>query len=229
MKRLFATIAFVSVAYGAFAIGVSAGIGGSISALSYNEGMSGTLFGATDSASYTLTQMPLEAKVFLDATYVQLSAGYLIANGGYQHTTQTGGLSFLTGNTYNDSYLTFSGLLKFPLGVGPMSFFPLIGAEYDYNLTLTDASGNNLKPLLTSQQLSDLNQLWLKGGAGVDLSFGRFFLRPELLAGFKLPSATDNSEVTAIENYVYSSGYSNASGTVIWWTWDFNLLFGYRF
>ena len=228
MKRLCAIFILLSAAYGAFAFGVSAGIGVSTSAFSFDEGMSGTLGGVTDSATYTLTQTPIQAKVFIDATYFQLAAGYLIANGGNQSATQTGALSFGTGTVYSDSYLTFSGLLEIPLNVGGFSFFPLIGAEYDYNLTLTDTSGNNLKPQLTSQQLADLNQLWLKGGAGVNLTFGRFFLRPELLAGFKLHSVTDNNTIAAVENYVTSYGYSNASATITWWTWDFSLLLGYK-
>ncbi len=227
MKKLFSIVLLLAAAGSAFSIGLSAGIGGSVSVFSYNEGMSGSYLGTTDSATYTLTQIPFSAKVFLDATFLQLEAGYRVAQGGNQSTTQTGALSFSNGSAYDASYLTFAGYLKFPFRAGSVSVFPLLGAEYDYNLTLTDTNGNDLKPLLTSQELADLNQLWLKGGAGFDLSFGSFYLRPELLAGFKLLSPTDNSTITGLENYVTSSGYSNASGSVIWWTWDLDLLVGF--
>ena len=39
--------------------------------------------------------------------------------------------------------------------------------------------------MLTSQQRDDLNELWIQAGAGIDVVIGHFYIRPEMLAGFK--------------------------------------------
>ncbi len=81
---------------------------------------------------------------------------------------------------------------------------------------------------MTGQEQTDLNQLWLQGGAGVDISLGKLYLRPEILAGFKVLSTTDNNAVSALKNVLTAAGFTNVSASASYWTWDFSLMLGYK-
>jgi hypothetical protein len=81
-------------------------------------------------------------------------------------------------------------------------------------------AGNDLKPMLTSQQRDDLNELWIPAGAGIDVVIGHFYIRPMVLAGFKPLSTTD-------KNVIDTSGYADVS---MWYlSIEGGLLVGNRF
>jgi hypothetical protein len=73
--------------------------------------------------------------------------------------------------------------VKYPIVIGPVAVFPIISAEYRLNLTYSDDKGDDLKAGLGSSS-SGLNELWVKGGVGVDVYFGSLFLRPLVMVGF---------------------------------------------
>ncbi len=200
--------------------------------LRFGAGASGTAIHNPDvtyrraDAEYedTFDTLAAGGAVLFDANYVQVSLGYLYDLGGYYYQVYSGsGRRAVSPITDVRTYLTCAALLKFPIVIGPVAIFPLLGAEYRFNLVFTDSSGNNLKPLITSQERADLNELWFLGGLGLDINIGRFFIRPEALAGLKLPSSTDND----ICDYLEASGATDVSLTC--WSIVVGLYFGYRF
>ncbi len=72
-KILTVLVLLVLVGAGVFAIGLSVGVGASASSASGN--FSSTFSGTTGTAKSAIT--PFGAKAFLDATYAQLSVGYV--------------------------------------------------------------------------------------------------------------------------------------------------------
>jgi len=155
--------------------------------------------GATDRVSSSVS---LASKLFFDITYAEIDIGYMI-----DHGSTPGVAATITAPSFNGeaTYFTIAGFAKYPIDLGGVLIFPLLGAQLNLNLTLTDASGNDLKAGFTPAQQADLNELWLMGGVGADVILGRFFLRPEVLVGFKPLSSADSSSLSALQNLGLSS------------------------
>ncbi len=173
MKLPFIFWMFVSAA-GAFGLGFSygGGIALDFSPVTFTGTYSGTESQVTSSVSVTTMQ-------FFDATYVLLQLGYSLNRGSTEPaaaSTTTGFAALLTG-------LSFGVAVKYPIVIGPITVFPLVGAEYKLNLTYSDDKGDDLKSGLGGPG-SALDELWVKGGLGVDIFPGSLFLRPMLLVGF---------------------------------------------
>ena len=128
--------------------------------------------GATDRVSSSVS---LASKLFFDITYAEIDIGYMI-----DHGSTPGVAATITAPSFNGeaTYFTIAGFAKYPIDLGGVLIFPLLGAQLNLNLTLTDASGNDLKAGFTPAQQADLNKLWLMGGVGADVILGRFFLAP---------------------------------------------------
>jgi small nuclear ribonucleoprotein (snRNP)-like protein len=137
-------------------------------------------------------------KAFVDLTYIQVSVGYMYIDTIGSVTSKVNGSTSEGKAGYSYSYVTLAAYLKYPFSVGPVKLFPLLGIDYRLNLRYTDDDHNDLKSALTSQQQADLNEIWIEAGAGIDVSIGRFFLRPEVLVGLKPLSKTDNDLLTAL-------------------------------
>lgn len=215
MKKLLAAIIFTAFAVsGVFAIGMSGGAGVSVSATSWNA--SYTSSGQT--FTYKDAIVPFGAKVFFDATYVQVSAGYIMAT-----KAKTSGTNVTTTSYDNKlGYLTLAALGKYPFKLGPVTLFPLAGIEYDLNVS--HPSADNFEGFIVpSPTASDYNQFWIKGGVGADIAVGgHFYVRPEALYGFKPLNSDEQTQV----NNLKSIGYSNVSlrfGTI-----DVSVLVGYK-
>ena len=119
------------------------------------------------------------AMQFFDATYVELHVGYTLIRGSTEPaavSTTTAFAALLTG-------LTIGASVKYPFDLGPVAIFPIVGVDYTFNLGYSDDKGNDLKAGLAGPR-SALDELWVRGGLGVDVNFGRLFLRPVLLVGF---------------------------------------------
>jgi len=165
---------------------------------------------------------PIDIKAFVDLTYLQISAGYMMVNGAT--LTMIAGSSKDTEDLKGSlTYVSLAAYLKYPFHVGPVTVFPLLGVEYKLNLTDKDDSGNDVKSALTSQQQADLNELWIEGGVGMDLTLGSFYIRPEVLIGFKPLSTTDKDVIDAAQ----SSGWTSVSFNYL--TVNLQVLVGYRF
>jgi len=195
MRALLALFLFVFLAAGAFASGSSVGIEGIVGNYIQTETASGSMAGGTGTQTDMNTYAPYGVGVFVDATYLQLSANYRWITGYNYQATGSGALygSYSANYDVNSTFVDFAAYLKIPFAYGPFTVFPLIGAEYDLNLTETDSSGTNLKSSLTAQEQQDLNQLWIEGGAGFDFKVGGAYIRPEGLLGIKVQNATDSN------------------------------------
>jgi len=199
MRYYLVCIALLLPAAGAFALDVSGGLGTSLGAYSATTSESAVSGNITTSTTATVTQTPIGITAFLDATYAQVAVGYLVANGGNtSYYDSVGGVNTVDttlGLDLNTTFLALSAFAKYPFKVGRLVLFPLLGVEYDLNLAYTDANGNDLKGTLANPE--DANQLWLKAGAGLDIPFPEFYLRPEVLLGYKFPSQTERNAASA--------------------------------
>jgi hypothetical protein len=171
----------------------------------------------TDTRMETL---PFGVKLFLDARYLEASVGWLIARNGTVFVTDGGYYATATFER-TMSYITLSAYLKFPFSFRTNEIYPLLGVEYRFNIAALDGAGNDLTVGLTPQQLSDLNQLWVQAGGGMEFIFGDFSLRAQLILGLKVLSATDESNLATLE----SEGYSNP--TASYFTINLDLLLGW--
>jgi hypothetical protein len=199
-------------AAGAFGLDLSYG-GGAL--IHFSPGTFRGTYSGTDSQVTNL--VTLTTLQFIDATYVELHVGYTLMRGSTEPaaaSTTTAFAVMLTG-------LSFGGAVKYPFMIGPVVIFPLLSVDYVMNLTYSDDKGDDLKQGLAGHR-SGLNELWVRGGVGVDFSFGRFFLRPVLLVGF-MPFQTGG---------VPTLSSTHATGSITLdrgiYSVDVNLLFGCR-
>ena len=212
MKKVLIAVLLLGLAIGASALDMSAGAGAA------PNFTSGTYNFPSLHGDISLHSTPVNFVAFFDATYVQISAGYMFVNGGTATSSGTT-LSMPVGGSA--SYLSFAAYVKYPFAFGSFSVFPLLGIEYKLNLTYTDGNGND-KSSLSSQQQADLNEIWFEAGAGADFSFGRFYVRPEMFFGFKPLSTTDNNNVSS------TSQTFGTPVTLTWLTVNVELLVGYK-
>ena len=191
MKRTVFVLALFCLATGAFALGLSAGVGAS-GAWYMTDIKTSNALASTEMLG---TDIPITFLAFADITYAQLAVGFQMINGS--HTTKTSTISGVTTTTdisshANLRYLTFAGYGKLPIKLGPIVLFPMLGVEYDLTISGTDASGNDL----TGRQKADFNEFWFKGGVGADIPITpKIYVRPELIFGYKLLSKPENDYV----------------------------------
>ncbi len=199
MRWLSVLLLLLASTTGAFALGVSGGLGASLGAYSATTSVSFVSGNVMASTTTRETQTPIGVLAYVDATYAQLSVGYVVSDGGSTtYYYSAGGVNTVdstVGLDLNTTFLTMSVFAKYPFKMGRVVLFPLLGVEYDLNLKYTDANGNDLKGTLASP--GDANQLWLKAGGGLDIPLRGFYLRPEALLGYKLPSQTERNAVSA--------------------------------
>jgi small nuclear ribonucleoprotein (snRNP)-like protein len=173
------------------------------------------------SAENKLEMKPIDIKAFVDLTYLQISAGYMFVN-DVTRTVVSSGSTNTTDLKGSFTYASLAGYLKYPFRVGAVTVFPLLGVEYKLNLTVKDGSGNDVKSTMTSQEQADLNELWVEGGVGMDFTLGSFYIRPEVLIGFKPWSRTDKDNISAAQ----SSGWTSVSFD--YYTINLNILVGFK-
>jgi hypothetical protein len=211
-RRLPLLLWLAYVTPGAFGLGLSYGGGVSLdfSPVNFNGTYTGTTSQVTSVVSVTAMQ-------YFDATWFELSVGYYLNRGSTEPTTvstSTGFAALLTG-------FSFGAAVKYPIVFGPVTVFPIIGAEYKLNLTYMDDKGNDLKAGLTGPS-SALDELWVKGGIGADLASGRIFFRPILMIGF-MPLTLGGAPVLSA---THPTGTLTLGRSVF--TVDLDLLFGCR-
>ncbi len=187
MKRfitiLVLMLAAVSMTY---AIDMSAGAGAKINLNSLYS----TETDGVDTLKTTDSNFFIAPEVFFDATYIEASIGYsLFLSGSFK--AELNGVSLVEAD-YADmgigsiSNLTFGIAGKYPITLGGVILFPLVGIDYDLNLTIKDPDGNDLREFMTDDEIADFNNFWLKGGVGADIKVSDvLFVRPKLILGFQ--------------------------------------------
>jgi hypothetical protein len=109
---------------------------------------------------------------FLDATFVELSVGYV--HGRTSLMTETGNQKTKDSDAF--SVLDIGLLGKYPISLGKISLFPLLGANYQHIFSQEDEN------------------IWrLQFGGGMDYKFTeKLYVRGEALFGVRLPWEHDN-------------------------------------
>ena len=100
----------------------------------------------------------------------------------------------------NMTQLGFSILGKYPMEMGSITFFPLLGINYNMVLTLKDKNGETQQEGDDNGELVDVNpstwnQFGILAGIGLDFPFNdNLFLRGQVLFQMRLPTS-DRSEM----------------------------------
>jgi len=122
---------------------------------------------------------------FFDATYAEVTVGLFWGKADWKGYAEINGQS---DDTMDDisasiSFTNFNlGLFgKYPIGLGAMTIFPMIGIDYCLTTGGTNEAGAKL---IDADKLS---ALWIKAGCGFDFGLGdSLFLRAEALYGIRL-------------------------------------------
>jgi hypothetical protein len=164
----------------------------------YSEGE--TFSAGPNDGAVTLTYVPFNIFGFVDATYVEASVGYMFYNDASLKAEATGFQTETTNFKEKAGWLSIAALFKYPFKLGTFTWFPIAGIEYDMNLTYTDADGNDFKSGMTADEKANLDQLWIKVGVGADFTFGNIFIRPRILAGYKLLSKLERDTISSLKS-----------------------------
>jgi len=190
-KIVLALLMTAFTAVGAFAqLGFSVGGGGLVD-MSFNNGIkpaTGKGYGGIRNTSFG-------GFIFFDVTYAEL-------NVYFAHGSITPVIIDENGKTQeNDpnadkvtmTQLGFSLLGKFPIYMGNVTFFPLLGI--DYNIVLSAKDGDEKDP-----NPGYWNQFGFLGGVGADINITKsIFIRAEGLFHIRLPSKQVNDQKAAAE------------------------------
>ncbi len=188
MKRLILVVLVLAcMAATGFAVDVGIGATGSY----YMASLKATQAGIPTET--LITGIPFGFMAFVDVGYLQISAGYRMLNGYTMKAIVDGSEVGKTDVELNVNYVSLAAYGKFPIELGPITFFPMVGVEYDRAI-----SGTSAGVKMTSQDLSDATEFWIKGGVGADISVSpQFYIRPEVIVGYKLLSGPENDLVDA--------------------------------
>ena len=185
-KKSLAVLVFTAlVAGGAFAIDMSAGLGGNFAVNfdSFKFEYDGEKF----DMSRTMTGGGFSA--FFDATFVEANIGMLFGGTKLKYD----------GESFDDaseslSYLTLGLFGKYPFNLGAMSLFPLLGVQFDIGLSAKDNDGKaiNFEDWEDTSKADYMNRIWIKLGVGADFNLSnRLYLRPSFLYGINFGSKYD--------------------------------------
>jgi hypothetical protein len=189
MKRLLLVLALVCLTTAAFAFDIGAGVSGSY----YMSSLKGQSSGIP--TEVLITGIPFNFMAFVDAGYLQFNAGYRMVDGYHMKGIVNGSVVAEADQDAKLSYVSLAGYGKFPIELGPIVLFPMVGIEYNLAVAGTVAGTK-----LSSSDLKDLNEFWIKAGVGADIPVSpQFYIRPELMVGYKLLSKPENDEVASVK------------------------------
>ena len=193
---------------------LSAGVGGLFGSFfsRYTLTANGIIQGAENKidSNQEVNQLNYGFFVFVDATYAEFNVFY--QNGAYTYR-EGAAISALRSDVDQsgrgwDSALGFSLLGKYPFQISPVfNVFPLLGLEYEISLKQrrTQADGfiysrnDGMREFDKDNKgytLADWNSFWIKLGGGADFRLaGNFFLRGELLYGFRLMTSYETKNL----------------------------------
>ena len=216
MKKQFFLILILFSAGAVFASGFSLSTGaGGLFGYTFTRY---TLEGSSISSTQNMDRIDYAAFVFIDAKYVEFSVMF---KGGYSTWEENliydqndpEGSSGGRG-TGTETSVGFSLIGKYPFTVNEsLIWFPMLGVEYHIALMqrrqpqggfIYDRTSGMLAEDQDkdgdSYPLSAWNSFWINLGAGADYSISsRFFIRSELLFGFRLPTAYENGALEVIK------------------------------
>jgi hypothetical protein len=201
-KSISILVLFALVAAGVFAQGFSMAFGGGgLFDLSTGNGYK---MGYTDySMSSSAQNMSFGGFLFFDATFFELDVNFTY---GLLKTTTEVSIGSVSVSTKGDGQvlsLGFSGLFKYPLDLGALNLFPLIGADYNMVLSGKSKIGDTWESWKDGEgddksTVAGNSQLGILGGVGFDFPFSdTLFLRFEGLFHYRLASANETTAKNA--------------------------------
>ena len=122
--------------------------------------------------------------LFLDVTYIEISAGFFYVPGKMNIKSYEEGI----GIDFQGFGIDSSIFLKYPFIINDRAaVFPLLGICYRaFISTEVKTEGSDTESRLMESIFDGLNVIWFKAGAGFDYSFGgSVFLRAEFLYGIR--------------------------------------------
>jgi len=155
------------------------------------ESGGGILWADEPTARISMPNTGMGAYVFFDAMYGQVSVGFTLGNGTWE-----------SGNTGNLPDMQRTSVIlgiygKYPVVLGRIALFPLIGADYELALTgkLENADGSTytFDGEGTRPASNALSAAWAKGGGGADFNLNdNIYLRTEILYGLRTANTFEN-------------------------------------
>jgi len=199
-----------------------------------------TLTGGNVTSKQSMDRADYGAFLFFDAKYASLSVLFQGGQGDFSESMIVGGdqtIADAQGTGYETS-LGFSLMGKYPITVSNAAvWFPLLGLEYHLALMqrrMVDYVYDRTQGIMPEDRdkddkpypLSAWNSLWVNVGAGLDYTIsGPFFLRTELIFGFRLPTAYENGALEVVKK---RTGNNNPSLSGLTGNPKLKLAAGYR-
>jgi len=141
--------------------------------------------------------------------YVEIVAGYYYGGGKWMSAAASNSEKL---PDMSHSCIDFGAFLKYPLGEGSVKWFPLFGLDYEI------ATSGELKYGGTTRSLEsgNMSALWFKFGNGLDIDVGeKFYLRSELLFGWRTANSYEKDAVSTEKNYGSAAKTASGSGLSI--------------
>jgi hypothetical protein len=128
------------------------------------------------------------AYLFFDATYVEAFVSF--SGGGGKWESNNVSISDTTIlPDMSRSYMNIGVFAKYPVAVGSIKMFPILGIDYEMALSVKLNANGYEYPFDGIDKhpfASDINALWFKFGGGVDAALSKkLYLRAEMLYGLR--------------------------------------------
>jgi len=211
---LFTAFLFVYLPNNIFAADFSVSVGGG-GILGYTFTRY-TLKGENVNSTQSMDRFDYAGVLFFDATYAEFSVMIQGGKNSYKENMIYSASSLAdTKGTGSETSLGFSLLGKYPFTINKtFTWFPMLGVEYQIALTQRrhpsgDYVYDRTKGKLPEDRdkddkpysISAWNSFWIDIGAGFDYNItSKFFLRSELLFGFRLPTSYELSALEVVKN-----------------------------
>jgi opacity protein-like surface antigen len=194
MKKLLALLVVLLLATGAFAQDINISAGATVNYIFWDAG-------ALDAAPPNDVEENwsfISIGAFVDVTYAMFSVSYAFSLGGPNVILSVDGTkddaaseaNTTNAEKYAAGYLVITALGKYPIDVGGVTIFPMLGVEYQLNLSLTD-DGNDQKDGFTDDQNASLNDFYILGGLGADFNVAEnIYIRAMVLYAYNLTPDT---------------------------------------
>ncbi|MGA2977194.1 MAG: hypothetical protein ABSF77_17955 [Spirochaetia bacterium] len=196
VKHALIALVLFAIAANVFGSDVSAGIG--VAGGCFIDEMSNSMPSLSVTTETRYTYLPGNATFYLDVKYLQVAIGYSLLTLGHQTLTQTisGSTTTLLDQDIIGTlgYLVFGLVGEFPIALGPVTLFPMLGIEIDANIMDIGQNGIDLRASMTDAEKADENRFWMRAGIGAEYSISsNAYIRPELIVGYRFPSSSETA------------------------------------